>query len=163
MITSATPADYPDIVRIYNQAITAGSQPAEEEVVSLEDKLPWLQQHTGDHYVIYVASHNENVIGYLALSPYRFGRSGFTKTAEISYYIDRHHQGNGIGKIFMQYAIEQCPQREIETLIAILLACNTASIALLEKYEFKQWGCMPNIAKLKNGGVDHLYYGRHLI
>jgi len=36
-------------------------------------KLPLLKQHTGDHYIIYVANIGAEVVGYLALSPYRFG------------------------------------------------------------------------------------------
>jgi len=162
MITPATPNHYPDIVRIYNQAIKAGLQTADENPVTLENKLPWLRQHTGKHYIIYVASEKENIIGYIALSPYRFGRTAFIHTAEVSYYIDSGHQGNGIGKQLMQHAIDKCPQLEVESLIAILLACNSASIVLLTKFGFEQWGCMPNIAKLKNGKIDHLYYGRHI-
>lgn len=163
MITKASSTHYGDIVRIYNQAVIAGSQTADENTVSLKDKLPWLKQHTGDHYIIYVANIDAEIVGYLALSPYRHGRSAFSKTAEISYYIDNNHQGKGIGKQLIEHAINQCKELKIESLIAILLSCNSTSIAILEKYNFEKWGAMPNIAKLKNGSADHLYYGKHLI
>ncbi len=162
MITQASSAHYDDIVRIYNQAVITGLQTADEKPVSLKDKLPWLRQHTGEHYSIYVVTIDTKIVAYLALSPYRFGRSAFSKTAEISYYIDKNHQRKGIGKHLIQYAINQCPTLEIESLIAILLSCNSASISILEKFNFKKWGVMPNIAKLKNRNVDHLYYGKHL-
>jgi len=162
MITQASPTDYRDIVRIYNQAVVAGSQTADENPISLKEKLPWLKQHTGEHYIIYVANIDAKIVGYLALSPYRYGRSAFTRTAEISYYIDNNHQGKGIGIKLIKHAIIQCEELKIESLIAILLACNSRSIAILKKFKFEQWGAMPNIAKLKNGNVDHLYYGKHL-
>ena len=162
MITQATSVHYDDIVRIYNQAVIAGSQTADEDPISMEEKLPWLKQHTGDHYIIYVAIIGAEVVGYLALSPYRFGRSVFSRTAEISYYLDTNHQGKGIGTQLIRHAINQCSELKIESLIAILLSCNSASIAILKKFNFEKWGSMPNIAKLKNGGVDHVYYGRHL-
>ena len=52
IITQASSAHYDDIVRIYNQAVIAGSQTADEDPISMEEKLPWLKQHTGDHYII---------------------------------------------------------------------------------------------------------------
>ena len=162
MITQATSAHYSDIVHIYNQAVIAGSQTADENPASLKEKLSWLKQHTGEHYIIYVASIDTQIIAYLALSPYRYGRSAFAKTAEISYYIDTNHQRKGIGRQLIQHAIKQCPKLKIESLIAVLLSCNSASISILKKFNFKKWGTMPNIAKIKTGRVDHLYYGKHL-
>jgi len=73
IITQASSAHYNDIVRIYNQAVIADSQTADEDPISMEEKLPLLKQHTGDHYIIYVANIGAEVVGYLALSPYRFG------------------------------------------------------------------------------------------
>lgn len=160
MITQASSVHYEDIVRIYNQAVIAGLQTADENIVSLEEKLPWLEQHTGDRYAIYVASIDGEVIGYVALSPYRYARSAFKSTAEISYYIDINHQRKGIGTKLISHAINHCPALKIETLIAILLSCNTASIAILKKFNFERWACMPNIAKLNIGSFDHLYYGK---
>ncbi len=162
-ITPASPSHYPDIVRIYNQAVVAGSQTADENTFSLKEKLPWLKRHTGDHYTIYVAIINAEIIGYIALSPYRYGRPAFAKTAEISYYIDKNNQGKGIGSQLIQYALNQCSELKIESLIAILLSCNGASLATLKKFNFEKWGRMPNIAKIKGSSVDHLYYGKHLI
>lgn len=163
MIIQASPLHYDDIVRIYNQAITAGSQTGDENLISVESKLPWFQQHSGEHYIIYVMVAGSEVLGYLALSPYRYGRSAFNKTAEISYYLDSKHQGVGIGTKLIAHAIKHCSEKKIESLLAILLSCNQPSIAILKKFDFELWGAMPNIAKLKNGNFDHLYYGKKLI
>ncbi|MBL4622476.1 MAG: N-acetyltransferase [Immundisolibacteraceae bacterium] len=162
MITQASADHYEDIVRLYNQAVSAGSQTADEQPVSLQEKLPWLRLHTGDHYIIYVATIDKDIVGYVALSPYRFGRSAFSKTAEISYYIDNQYQRKGIGSQLIQHAIDNCSELKIESLIAILLSSNLASISVLKKFDFEKWGDMPNIGKLKNGLVDHLYFGKHL-
>lgn len=162
MISKAKPAHYRDIIRIYNQAVDTGVQTADSNRVSLDEKKAWLDLHTGEHYVIYVILMAEKVAGYLALSPYRHGRSAFYKTAEISYYLDAEFQGQGLGARLLEHAMAQCPALGIESLVAILLSCNTASIALLEKFAFETWGCMPGIAKIKTRNVDHLYYGKHL-
>ena len=162
MIEQANPSDFAQIVRIYNQAIAAGSQTADEVEVSLEEKRPWLEKHTGEHYIIYVMRETDKVIGYLAVSPYRYGRSVFRETAEISYYLDKDYQGKGVGTALIDYAIDQCPALNIKTLIAIMLSCNKASIATMRKFSFHQWGSMPKVAILNGNYIDHLYYGRHL-
>ena len=46
--------------------------------------------------------------------------------------------------------------------MAILLDCNSASIALLKKYGFSEWGRLPEIACLSGCYFDHLYYGKAL-
>lgn len=163
IIKQASSSEYSDIIRIYNQAVIAGSQTADDNIVSLEERLPWLEIHDGSHYIVFVAHYEGDVIGYLALSPYRYGRSAFQETAEISYYLDAEYQGQGIGTELVNYAVNQCSSLNIKTLVAIMLSCNTASERILKKFNFQKWGVMPNIAKVGSGYVDHLYYGKHLV
>lgn len=166
MIKLAGPEYYDEIIEIYNQAIVTGVQTAERDQVSVDDKRAWLDLHDNQHYSIFIATDYvdevEKVLGYLALSPYRPGRAAFHHSAEISYYLDKQYQGKGIGTQLVEHAISQCPSLNINNLIAILLSCNTASITLLEKFDFTQWGEMPEIAELNNGLVDHLYFGKKL-
>jgi len=132
MIVQASSDHYADIVRIYNQAVVTGSQTADTKIVSLEDKLPWLSQHSGTQYIIYVANIDDEVAGYLALSPYRYGRAAFECTAEISFSLDTNHQGKGVGTGLIAHAIDRSSGLEIESLVAMLLSCNLESIAILE-------------------------------
>ena len=162
MIEQASSSEYSDIIRINNQAVVAGSQTADEYIVSIEERRTWLEVHDGNHYIIYVARCDGNVVGYLALSPYRYGRSVFQETVEISYYLDTEYQKQGVGTELIGYAINQCSKLKIKTLVAIMLSCNNASERVLKKFNFQKWGSMPNIAKVGSGYVDHLYYGRHL-
>lgn len=162
MIKVASAEHYDAIIEIYNQAVLTGVQTADVEEVSVDDKRVWLDSHDGGHYSIFVAIKDDKVVGYLALSPYRHGRAAFHECAEISYYLDSQYQGKGLGSHLIKYAISQCSTLKINKLIAILLSCNTASIALLRKFGFEQWGLMPGIAKLDIGDVDHLYYGKNL-
>jgi len=154
--------DFPQILRIYNQAVRIGGLTGDEDELSLAQRQPWLVQHTGEHYTIFVAEHDDTVLGYLALSPYRYGRSAFYHTAEVSYYIDEAYQRQGIATALMEHTLAACEGLQIYTLIAILLSRNHASIALLEKLGFNRWACMPQIARFKNGIADHLYFGKQL-
>lgn len=163
MIKLANSEHYEAVIDIYNQAVRTGVQTADTDEISVEDKIAWLELHDGKHYSIYVSCEDEKVLGYLALSPYRNGRTAFYHTAEISCYLDNQKQGEGLGSNLIEYAISNCPALKFNNLIAILLSCNTASIALLEKFGFERWGLMPNIAKLEIDSADHLYFGKNLL
>jgi phosphinothricin acetyltransferase len=43
-----------------------------------------------------------------------------------------------------------------------VLEGNQASLNLLEKMGFEQWGYLPRVADFDGREVGHLYYGRHM-
>lgn len=161
-IRIATLNDIDSIVQIYNQAIKAGQKTADTTIFTSNERVEWFNSHTKDKYPLFVAVEGEQIVGYLTISAYRSGRIALNKTAEVSYYVHFEHHKKGIASALLHHAINCCPSLEIETLIAILLECNTNSIKLLEKNGFTQWGCMPKIAKINGKKFDHLYYGCHL-
>ncbi len=161
-IRIATLNDIDSIVEIYNQAIQAGQKTADTTIFSSNERVAWFKSHTSDRYPLYVAVDKDQIVGYLTISAYRSGRIALKKTAEVSYYVHYKHHRKGIASILLHHAISCCPFLQIETLVAILLACNTNSIKLLEKNGFTQWGCMPKIAEINGKFFDHLYYGCHL-
>jgi phosphinothricin acetyltransferase len=151
--------DLQAIVEIYNQAVSEGGRTGDLFPLSISDREDWFMIHTPDHFPIFVAEVEKKVMGWVSLSPYRNGRQAFTHSAEISYYIDYNHHKMGIASKLIQHAVASCPKIGIEILFAILLECNSASKKLLQKHGFEQWGCLPNVAKINNQKVSHLYYG----
>ena len=59
----------------------------------------------------------------------------------------------------MEFIIHEAPKIHIKTLIAILLEPNTPSIRLLEKFNFRKWGDMPNVADFDGIECSHQFYG----
>ncbi|MFK5892792.1 MAG: GNAT family N-acetyltransferase [Pseudomonadota bacterium] len=161
-ISYASINDLEQIVTIYNQAIKAGQKTADTRLFSVEQRLKWFEEHQQDSFPLLVATNNEQLLGYLTISPYRNGRLALNKTAEVSYYIDFNHHGEGVGSLLLEHAIELCPKLHLNTLIAILIGSNNGSINLLKKFGFKEWGCMPDIVHLNDEKFDHLYYGLHV-
>ncbi len=162
LIRIAELEDLAEIVEIYNQAICAGQRTADTVPFSIEDRMAWFNAHPPPKYPLLVATQDKKIIGYLTISAYREGRYAFLGTAEISYYIHFQHHRQGIASQLMQYTIELCPSLKIKNLIAMLLGSNHGSIKLLEKFGFKEWGKMPQIAEFDNIKVDHLFYGKHI-
>ena len=162
IIRFATIEDLESIIDIYNQAIRAGNATADIEVLHPDDRMEWFHEHSEDSYPIYIVEEGGVITGWGSLSHYRKGRGGLRTTAEISFYIHYDHQGKGYGRKLIEYMIDDCPRLGINNLIALLLDINDASIAILKKYGFSQWGLMPDIVELNGVTCGHLFYGRKI-
>lgn len=161
-IRIATEDDVPAISTIYNQAVAAGFQTAHTEAVDENYVRQLLAEHPADTYPVFIAEHNEVVLGWCGLSAYRPGRGALRSTAEISYYVHEDYQGQRIGTALIEHAVETAPKLGFRALFAILLDKNPRSVGLLRKFEFVQWGHMPDIAEFAGEHCGHLYFGRHV-
>ena len=162
LIRLAEEKDLTSITRIYNQAVAQRFCTAHLKARSLEEQREWFEAHDPLTYPVYVYETGEQVTGWISLGDYRKGRQALDHVAEVSYYVDGKERGKGIGTALMEHAISVAPSLGFSVLIAILLSENPASIGLLEKYGFSEWGRMPGVAKIGNSLADHLYYGLHL-
>lgn len=155
--------DIPFLTKIYNQAILAGGCTCDTELVSEDNRQNWLREHEKTpRYPIMICEEDGKVVGYAYFTAYRPGRKAVGHVAEVSYYLDFAVHGRNIGSFMLKEMLKIAERLEITVLIAILLDCNQASVALLEKYGFREWGRLPQIVQFESGTVDHLIYGRRL-
>ena len=161
-IRLARKEDLPVINEIYNQAVRQKFCTAHLSLVSLKQRDAWFATHDPHRFPVFVAVSGELISGWISLGSYRSDRQAFAHVAEVSYYVDEKERGKGMGSILLEHAIEVSPQFGFSVLIAILLSRNPASIALLKKFKFSQWGSMPGIASIDHKLADHLYYGLKL-
>jgi len=152
-------ADLEAANEIYNQAVRSKYQTAETEETSLEYRQCWFEEHRSGIYPVFVTEDLGEVVGWASLSEYRKGRRALRYTAEVSFYIRKDRQGQGIGTQLLEFIIDRAREINIKTLIAILLEPNTPSIRLLEKFDFQKWGDMPNVAEFDGLECNHQYYG----
>lgn len=151
--------DLPAINRIYNQAVRQGFCTAHLKAVDMEERRQWYMLHDPGHFPVYVAVKEGRVSGWMSLGPYREGRQALAHVAEVSYYVDKAERGKGLGSLLLGHAISHAPDFGFSVLIAILLDKNPASIGLLLKFGFNEWGRMPGIAHIDGHKADHLYFG----
>lgn len=154
--------DLPRIVEIYNQAIKMRTATGDMDKFSVEERFDWFSKFNSHNHPIYVAEKNKKVIGYATISPYRHGRRAMDKIAEISFFLDYSYLKQGIGSLILQYVISDCKRLGKETLIAILLDINVSSIRLLKKFNFQEWGNLPNVIDFDGKKASHLIYGLKL-
>lgn len=162
MIRLAQPDDLPAIIDIYNQSIPSKQSTGDTQPLRVEDRLAWFAEHRSNEHPIFVADVEGQVAGWCSLSAYRPGRAALRFTAEISYYIGYAFHRRGIATALVEHALAACPALEIRHLFAIVLEGNQASLHLLKKMGFEQWGYLPRVASFDGKEVGHLYYGRHV-
>ena len=154
--------DLPAIVDIYNQSIPSKQSTGDTQPLRVEDRVTWFEEHRPKEHPIFVAEVNGQVAGWCSLSAYRAGRAALRFTREISYYIDYAYHRRGIATALVEHALAACPALGIKHVFAIVLEGNQASLKLLEKMGFKQWGYLPRVADFDGKEVGHFYYGRHM-
>ncbi|MFP4510852.1 MAG: N-acetyltransferase family protein [Spirochaetota bacterium] len=151
--------DLDQIVRIYNQAVKTGEKTGDLKPVTVKERLQWLAAHSSERYPVYAAAIAEQVIGFLSVSPYRPGRAALRHTAEVSYYVDSAYHGSGIATKLLSGAIADAPRLGLRTYFAVVLETNEASIRLLKKFGFTEWGHLPNVADFNGREIGQRYYG----
>jgi phosphinothricin acetyltransferase len=161
-IRAAKEEDLPAINRIYNQAVRKRFCTAHLEPVNMKESEHWFAAHDPSVYPVFVAVEEEKILGWVSLGPYRKDRQALAHVAEVSYYVDNQEQGKGVGSNLLAHTIGNASGYGFSVLVAILLNKNPASIGLLNKYGFEEWGRMPGIARIDRQEADHLYYGLKL-
>jgi len=159
-IRIANIADLERITEIYNQAVSSKFETADTDEFESKDRMDWFHGHPQNSYPIYVYELNGAVVGWISISPYRCGRKALRYTAEISYYVHSDFKRQGIGNKLIEYILIQSKFLNFKTLFAIILDKNIASINLLKKFGFAEWGHLPDIADFDGEICGHVYYGR---
>lgn len=155
----ANKGDLPTIVKIYNQVIRSGTATGDLDEFEMKDRIAWFEKFDEENYPIYVVESKGEIAGYGTLSPYRPGRGAMNSIAEISFFLDEHFQGMGIGSFLVDFIIRDSQRIGKKNLLAILLDLNEKSIGLLKKFGFEQWGYFPDIIELRDQKCGQLIYG----
>jgi L-amino acid N-acyltransferase YncA len=161
MIRQATAADIARITAIYNETIAEGGWTGDLDPLPVENRHAWFLDHQVP-YAVLVKELDGQVVGYVALSPYRKGRKAFDGTCEINYYLSAPYRGRGFGKALIDHAIAQAARGGFHLMVAIILASNQRSIDLLMRRGFTVAGRLPEAARIDGTYCDHVYLSRRL-
>lgn len=157
-LKQAKPNDLTKIVKILNGIILEGGFNADLETYQVEEKEAWFKIVTTSPYSLLCLHHENEIIGYTYLSPWRSGRSALAKVAEVSYYLKKEFRGNGYGEMMLQNIEQKAVENGFKNLLAILLDSNIGSIKLLEKYNYLKAGHLPKVAELSDKIAGQLIY-----
>ena len=161
-IRLARSVDLKKIVEIYNQAIHSRSATGDMDKFKVNERVSWFNKFDEFNFPIFVLEIKEIVVGYATLSPYRCGRRAMNKIAEVSFYVDYSYHNKGVATSLLNHVIIESNKLGKVSLIAILLDINTKSVELLKKFQFEEWGHLPNIIDFEGNKCGHLIYGLKL-
>jgi len=128
----------------------------------MEERKLWYQGHIDGTYPVFVGEESGGVVAWFSFSPWRSGRRALAMTAEVSYYIHDEHFRKGYANRLMNFALAEAPKFGFKNLFAILLEPNTASINLLEKFDFELWGRLVDVAEIDGTICSQRIYGRSI-
>jgi len=161
MIRSATTADATAICNIYNYYILNTIINFEEEILDsaamslrIEDILqgfPWL---------VYL-SENGKILGYAYATAWRL-RCGYRKSVEISVYLDKEEQGQGIGTALYTALLAELDELKVHAIIGGIALPNETSVALHEKFGFEKVAHFKEIGFKFNQWIDVGYWEKVL-
>ena len=135
-IEPMTPADWPDVHRIHAEGIATGDATLEREP---PDRDHFDRSHASDCRLVARAEAGGPVLGWVALTAYS-GRRVYRGVAWESVYVAEAARGQGVGRALLTALVAAAEAAGYWTLMAGVLADNTASLALHARCGFRQVG-----------------------
>lgn len=156
-VRSALPTDAEAIARIYNYYVHNTVITFEEEPVSSQTmaarmadvqsaSLPWLVAELGDA-----------LVGYAYASKWKT-RSAYRHSVETTIYLERGHEGQGIGKRLYSELLSLLRERGVHVAIGGAALPNEASVALHEKLGFERVATFRQVGFKHDRWIDVAYW-----
>ena len=148
----AQPEDGEAIRAIYNHEVETSTVTMDLVPRSVEDQRRWLAARSGAHAVV-VATLGDDVVGFASLSPWR-GRPGYSTTVEDSVYVDRAHQGMGVGSALLGEVLSVARLHGFHAVMARIAAGHQPSRGLHERFGFEHVGTEREVGRKFGRWID---------
>lgn len=153
--------DLAEIVDIYNSTVASRMVTADTENISVASRLAWFEDHDPRRRPLWVVEQDGAILGWLSYSNF-YGRPAYSGTAELSIYLHEAHRGKGLGRYFLEQAIQHAPQIGVHTLLGFIFGHNEPSLKLFERFGFARWANMPGVATLDGVERDLIILGKRV-
>jgi L-amino acid N-acyltransferase YncA len=138
-----TPADWPDVHRIYSQGIATGDATLEREAPDWDH---FDRSHRHDCRLVARHTPRGAVVGWVALTAYS-ARRVYSGVAWESVYVAEEARGQGVGRALLEALVEASEASGFWTLLAGIMVENKASIALHTRCGFRRVGVMRSMGR----------------
>ena len=142
-IDTMTPADWPDVRRIYAEGIATADASLEREA---PDWHHFDHSHRADCRFVARDKPGGPILGWTALSAYS-ARRAYLGVAWESVYVGADARGHGVGRALLEALIPASEAAGLWTLFAGVLAENAPSLALHERVGFERVGTQRRIGQ----------------
>ncbi len=132
-------ADLPVLTEIYNEQVLNGVATFDTEPKSLAERKTWFDSHRHPRYPLVSALVDYQVAGWGSLSPFHT-RPAYNPTAEFSVYVHTDYRGRGVGGLILEDLLRRAREAEFHSVIGLISGSNAVSLAMAEKFGFRQVG-----------------------
>jgi phosphinothricin acetyltransferase len=163
-VRNSRDADVPAMLSIYMHHIATGVDPDalhDSEAPDAEDikrRRKSMHRRKLPHIV---AEQGGVVIGYAYAVPFR-KRPAYRYTIKHSIYIHNDHLRKGVGLKLMTALIDACAASGFRQMIGYIDAANKASLAIHERFGFRQVGLLPQVGYKFGHWTDSVMVQRSL-
>ncbi len=145
VIRTAATGDLPRILLIYNHEVLVSTATYDTVPRTETEHRTWFSVH-GSEFPVLVADLDGVVIGWASLSPWS-DRPAYSRTAEVSAYVNEKHRGMGVGRRLLQALVEAGRARGFHALLARISADNEASVRLHARLGFSVAGTLREVGE----------------
>lgn len=151
-LRSATEADLPAILDIYNDVILTTTAVYSEQPHTLQMRQAWFNERRAAGFPVIVAEADGIMAGFGTYGHFRVWPC-YRFTVEHSVYVHKEMRGQGISKLLLTGIISLAKAAGMHALIAGVDSENSVSLQLHQKFGFEQ------VARFKEVGYK---FGRWL-
>lgn len=160
MIRPVHPEDANRICEIYNHYIRLSPATFEEEPI-LPDVMRLRIAETTETYPWLVCEEEGRLLGYAYGRRWR-ERAAYRNSVETSIYLDPSAVGKGRGSALLVALLIELRSRQFHTVIGGISLPNDASVALLEKFDFRPVAHFIEVGHKFDRWIDVGYWQRML-
>jgi len=103
--------------------------------------------------VVVDTSSQDKIIGFAFMRPYH-PMQAFKRTAEVSYFLLPEFTRRGIGKMIIEFFIQEAKKINVDSLLADISSLNEQSIKFHEKMGFRQCGRFQRVGRKHGKDFD---------
>lgn len=140
-IRPVTENDIPEVLEIINYEILNSVSIYDYTPRTPETQRNLIREKEIRDFPFLVAISDDRIAGFGTYGDFRF-KEGYRYTVEHSVYLHHEFQGKGIGKLLLEALIETARNQQKHTMIAVIDAENTGSIAFHQKMGFEIAGTL---------------------
>jgi len=147
VIRNALSDDLAALTAIYNHYIVHTPITFDVQTCEPDQRRPWFDEHAqaGRHRLMVGDEHGE-IVGYATTSRWR-PKPSYDTTVESSVYVRPDVVGRGIGRALYAALFDAIAHEDVHTIVAGVALPNAASIALHERFGFRQVGVFSEVGR----------------
>ncbi|GAB6392535.1 MAG: GNAT family N-acetyltransferase [Treponematales bacterium] len=142
MVREARAADAGEIAGIYNFFVERTAVSFEETAVTAPEVAARMDGADGYPWLVWEEA--GAAAGFACLRRWQ-QRAAYRRAAEVAVYVRRGRERRGIGSALLARLLEEARRRDIHALVSVITVPNAGSVALHEKFGFRQAGCLREI------------------